>query len=116
MEAVRRQHKVNLPYGMLLTRLFKHIVSNSPELSNDRYILCDHVMYPLAPHYERKTRTNHGTKRCHHSNSTSSSSAFVYSSAPHHIDDNDDENKEETSRSNTPLPSRFVNSLSNIVP
>ncbi|GJR55347.1 retrovirus-related pol polyprotein from transposon TNT 1-94 [Tanacetum coccineum] len=55
MESIRNSPKANLPYEMLLTRLFSHIVSNFPELSNDRYILCDRVMHPLAPHYERKT-------------------------------------------------------------
>ncbi|GJR63130.1 hypothetical protein Tco_1505292 [Tanacetum coccineum] len=96
MKAIRRKHKVNLPYGMLLTRLFKHIVSNSPKLADDRYILCDRVMYPLAPHYERKTRADHGTKRRRQSNFASSSSVFDHSSSSHHIDDNVDENEEET--------------------
>ncbi|GJS07039.1 hypothetical protein Tco_0363835 [Tanacetum coccineum] len=105
MEAIRRQHKVNLPYGMLLTRQFKHIVSNSPELSNDRYILYDCVMYPLAPHYERKTLADHGTKRCRQSNSASSSFVFIHTSPSHHLDDNDDENDKDTSRASTPSPS-----------
>nr|GEW51626.1 hypothetical protein [Tanacetum cinerariifolium] len=101
---------------MLLTRFFKHIVSKSPELSDDRYILYDHVMYPLAPHYERKTRTDHGTKRCRQSNSASYSFIFVHTSQSHHLYDNDDENEEETSCASTPSPSKFVNSLSNDVP
>ncbi|GJV47132.1 hypothetical protein Tco_1437344 [Tanacetum coccineum] len=46
----------------------------------------------------------------------SSSSDFDHSSSSHHIDDNVDENEEETSRSNTPSPSRLVHSLSNLVP
>ncbi|GKA70502.1 hypothetical protein Tco_0776641 [Tanacetum coccineum] len=116
MKAVRRQHKVNLPYGTLLTRLFKHIVSNSHELSNDRCILCDRVMYPLTPHCERKTRADHGMKRCRQSNSASSSSVFVYTSPSHHLDDNNDENEEDTSRASTSSPSKFVNSLLNVIP
>ncbi|GJY76731.1 hypothetical protein Tco_0481847 [Tanacetum coccineum] len=117
MKAIRQHHKVNLLYGMLLNRLSNHIVLNFPELLNDRYILYDRVMYQLAPHYERKTRTDHGTKKCRHLNSTSSSSAFVHSSSSHHIDDNeDDENEEEISLSNTPSTSRFVISLLNVVP
>ncbi|GJV07182.1 hypothetical protein Tco_1344838 [Tanacetum coccineum] len=105
MKAIRRQHKVNLPYGMLLTRLFKHIVSNSPELSDDRYILCDRVMYHLAPYYERKTRADHGMKRCRQLNSASSSSVFIHTSPSNHLDDKDDENEEDTSRASTPSPS-----------
>ncbi|GJU48578.1 hypothetical protein Tco_1218133 [Tanacetum coccineum] len=116
MKSVRRQHKVNLLYGMLLTRLFNHIVSNFLELSNDSYILYDRVMYPLAPHYGRKTRADHDTKRCRHSSSASSSSVFVHTSSSHRLDDNDDENEEDTYRASTPSPSRLVNSLSNVVP
>ncbi|GKC86995.1 hypothetical protein Tco_1147644, partial [Tanacetum coccineum] len=71
-------------------------------------------MYPLAPHYEQKTRADHGTKRCRQSNSASSSSVFDHSSSSHHIDDNVDENEEETFRSNTPSPSRLVHSLLNL--
>ncbi|GJX62500.1 hypothetical protein Tco_0295400 [Tanacetum coccineum] len=55
MEKTRSKPKELLPYGMLLTRLFKHVVSVFPELAIDHYILHDRVMHPLAPHYERKT-------------------------------------------------------------
>ncbi|GJY64766.1 hypothetical protein Tco_0466226 [Tanacetum coccineum] len=116
MESIRNTPKANLPYGMLLTRLFTHIVSNFPELSNDRYILCDRVMHPLAPHYERKTRSDHGTKRCRSSNPSSSSNVLDHPSSSHHIDENDDGNDEEYFHSNTPSPSQLINSLSNVVP
>ncbi|GJS85678.1 hypothetical protein Tco_0752219 [Tanacetum coccineum] len=100
-----RDH-ANLPYGMLLTRLFTHIVSSFPELSNDHYILCDRVMHPIAPHYERKTQTNHGTKRCRSSNPSSSSNVLDHPSSSHHVDKND----EESFHSNTPSPSQLINS------
>ncbi|GJV92649.1 hypothetical protein Tco_1540462 [Tanacetum coccineum] len=96
---------------MLLTRLFTHTVSNFPELSDDRYILCDRTMHPLAPHYERKTRSDRGTKRCHQSNPGSSSNVLDHSSSSHHVNEND----EESSQSNTPSPSQLINSLPNIV-
>ncbi|GJR08562.1 hypothetical protein Tco_0791214 [Tanacetum coccineum] len=53
----------------------KNIETNhdTPELSNDRDILCDRVMHPLALRYERKTQSDHGTKRCRSSNPISSS-------------------------------------------
>ncbi|GKA03240.1 hypothetical protein Tco_0676021 [Tanacetum coccineum] len=105
MESIQNLPKANLTYGMLLTRLFTHIVSNFPELSDDRYILCDRVMHPLAPHYEQKTRSDHGTKRCHQSNPSSSSNVLDHSSSSHHVDENVDENDEESSHSNTPSPS-----------
>ncbi|GKB19419.1 hypothetical protein Tco_0853342 [Tanacetum coccineum] len=55
MERTRNKPKELLPYGMLLNRLFNHVVSNFLKLAIDRYILYDRVMHPLAPHYERKT-------------------------------------------------------------
>ncbi|GJS69801.1 hypothetical protein Tco_0702642 [Tanacetum coccineum] len=66
MEKTRNQTlKGTLTYGMLLTRLFKHVVSVFPELPIDHYISHDRVMHPIAPHYERKTRSDHGKKRPH---------------------------------------------------
>ncbi|GKF47910.1 hypothetical protein Tco_0141161, partial [Tanacetum coccineum] len=87
-----------------------------PELSNDQYVLYDRVMFPLAPHHERKTRKDYGTKRGRPSTSTSSSSAFVNPSSSHPIDDDNDGNGEGTSRASTHSLTCFVNSLSNHVP
>ncbi|GJY05945.1 hypothetical protein Tco_0371885 [Tanacetum coccineum] len=105
MESIRNKPKAIIPYGILLTRLFTHIASNFPESSNDRYILCDCVMNPLAPYYERKTRSDHGTKRCRSSNPSSSSNVLDHPSLSHHIDENNDGNDEELVVSNTPSPS-----------
>ncbi|GJQ92457.1 hypothetical protein Tco_0003596 [Tanacetum coccineum] len=123
MESNRNTPKAILPYGMLLTRLFTHIVSNLPESfpkknkkKEIRYILCDHVMHPFAPHYEQKTRLDHGTKRCRSSNPSSSSNVLDHPSLSRHIDENNDVNDEESFHSNTPSPTQLVNSLSNIVP
>ncbi|GJR73893.1 DNA helicase PIF1-like protein [Tanacetum coccineum] len=85
----------------------------SSELSNESYVLYDHVMNPLTAHQERKTRKDHGTRRGRHF--TSSSSAFDQPSSSH-LNDNDDGNGEGTSRASTPSPIRFVNSLTNDVP
>ncbi|GKA17029.1 hypothetical protein Tco_0696866 [Tanacetum coccineum] len=52
MERTRFKPKELLPYGMLLTRLFKHVVSVSPELAFDHYLSHDRAMHLLAPHYE----------------------------------------------------------------
>ncbi|GJW63296.1 retrovirus-related pol polyprotein from transposon TNT 1-94 [Tanacetum coccineum] len=116
MELVTKQPRLILPYGMLLTRLFNHVMSNHLEFSNDRYVLYDRVMYPLTPHYERKTRKDYGTKRGHPSTFASSSSAFNHPSSSYHIDDDNDENDKGTSRASTPSPTRYVNSLSNEIP
>ncbi|GJY70131.1 hypothetical protein Tco_0473113 [Tanacetum coccineum] len=101
---------------MLLTRLFNHVVSNFPELAIDHYILYDRVMNPLAPHYKRKIRSNHGTKRCRDSNLSSSFTALNHPSSSHHIDENVDDNDEESYHSRTPSLPQLISSLSNIVP
>ncbi|GKA10988.1 hypothetical protein Tco_0690421 [Tanacetum coccineum] len=53
MEWVIKQARLFLPYGMLLTRLFKFIMNEYPELYNESYVLYDHVMNPLAAQLER---------------------------------------------------------------
>nr|GEZ31273.1 copia protein [Tanacetum cinerariifolium] len=75
MEKTRNKPKELLPYGILLTRLFKHVASISLELAIDHYLSHDQAMHPLAPHYERKTRSDHGKKRPRESNTSSSSSS-----------------------------------------
>ncbi|GJT15621.1 zf-CCHC domain-containing protein [Tanacetum coccineum] len=72
-------------------------------------------MHPLAPHYERKTRSDHGTKRCRDSNPRSSSTALYHSSSSHHIDENVDDNDEESSHSSTPSLPQLISSLSNVL-
>ncbi|GKD71079.1 hypothetical protein Tco_1325169, partial [Tanacetum coccineum] len=116
IERTQNKPKELLPYGMLLTRLFNHAVSNFPELAIDRYILYNRVMHSLAPHYERKTQSDHGTKRSRDSNPSSSSTALNHSSLSHHLDENVDENNEESFHSNTPSLPQLINSLSNVVP
>ncbi|GJU94633.1 hypothetical protein Tco_1319389 [Tanacetum coccineum] len=83
-----------------------------PKISNDHYMLYDHVMDPLALHYERKTRADHGTKSCRHSTSF----APINPSSSHPIDDEHVDNDEGSSRACTPSPTRLVNSLSNDIP
>ncbi|GJW18077.1 retrovirus-related pol polyprotein from transposon TNT 1-94 [Tanacetum coccineum] len=56
MEWVTKQARLILPYGMLLTRLFKFIFDENPELQNESYVLYDRVMNPLSAQLERKPR------------------------------------------------------------
>ncbi|GJY22024.1 hypothetical protein Tco_0394590 [Tanacetum coccineum] len=114
MEWVTRQKRLILPYGMLLTRLFKVIMNENPELNNESYILYDRVMNLLAAQLERKPIKDHGTRRGHHS--TSSSSAFDQPSSSHLNNDDDRGNGKGTSRASTSSPIRYVNSLTNQVP
>ncbi|GKA24876.1 hypothetical protein Tco_0710909 [Tanacetum coccineum] len=113
IEWVTKQKRLILPYGMLLTRLFKLIMNENHELYNESYVLYDRVMNPLAAQQERKTRKDRGTRRGRHS--TSSSSAFDQPSSSH-LNDDDDGNGEGTSRASTSSPIRYVNSLTNEVP
>ncbi|GJS24587.1 hypothetical protein Tco_0453219 [Tanacetum coccineum] len=106
MEFVTKQAQLILPYGMLLTHMFDHVISENPELSNPLHVLYDRVIYPLAAQQERKTRKDYLTRRGR--SSASSSSAFGQPSSSH---PNDDDNDEGTSRASTPSPTRFVNSL-----
>ncbi|GJV75407.1 hypothetical protein Tco_1506991 [Tanacetum coccineum] len=114
MEFVTKQPWLILPYDMLLTRLFKYVISESPELLNDRYVLCDLVMYPLTAQQQRNTRKDYGTRKGR--SSTSSSSAFGQPSSSHPKDDDNDGNDKGTSRASTPSPTYFVNSLPNDIP
>nr|GEU57274.1 auxin transporter-like protein 2 [Tanacetum cinerariifolium] len=116
MEKTRNKPKELLPYGMLLTRLFKHVVSFFPELAIDHYISHDRVMHPLAPHYERKTRSDHGKKRPRESNASSSSTTLNHPSSSRPLDDTIDKNDDESFRSNSSFPSQNVSSSSNVVP
>ncbi|GJS55305.1 hypothetical protein Tco_0628667 [Tanacetum coccineum] len=105
MEKTQSKPKELLPYGMLLTRLFKLVVSVFLELVIDLYISHDQVMHPLTPHYERKTRSDHGKKRPRESNASSSSTTLNHPSSSHPFDDPIEENDDESFHSNSSFPS-----------
>ncbi|GKE74682.1 hypothetical protein Tco_1536723 [Tanacetum coccineum] len=54
MEWVTKQKRLLLPYGMLLTRLFKFFIRENPKLQNESNVLYDRVMTPLAAQLEQK--------------------------------------------------------------
>ncbi|GJV68003.1 hypothetical protein Tco_1483512 [Tanacetum coccineum] len=116
MEKARFKPKALLPYGMLLTRLFKHVVSVSPELAFDLYLSHDRAMHPLAPHYERKRRANQGKKRPRESNASSSSSSILnHPSSSHPLDDSIEENDDESFHPNpSSLSQNISSSLNNV--
>ncbi|GJX10681.1 hypothetical protein Tco_0200540 [Tanacetum coccineum] len=60
-------------------------------------------------------RKDYGTKRGRYS-TFASSSLVDHPSYSHQVDDDNDENDKGTSRSSTPSPTLYVNSLSNDVP
>ncbi|GJU66385.1 hypothetical protein Tco_1252644 [Tanacetum coccineum] len=114
MENTRFKPKELLPYGMLLTRLFKHVVSVSPELVFDHYLSHDRAMHPLAPHYERKTRADRGMKRPCESKTISFSTTQNSLSSPLQIDAMIDDNDDESFHSNSASHSQHISSSSNV--
>ncbi|GKB47134.1 hypothetical protein Tco_0897887 [Tanacetum coccineum] len=94
MEKTRFKPKELLPYGILLTRLFKHVVSVSPELAFDHFLSHDRAMHLFAPFYERKMRVDRGKKRPRESNDSSSSATLNHPSSSllldHMVDENDE--------------------------
>nr|GEU81090.1 copia protein [Tanacetum cinerariifolium] len=115
MKKTRNKPKELLPYGMLLSRLFKHVVFVFPELANDKYISFDHVMHPLTLYYEQKTRSDHGKKRPHESNASSSFATQNRPSSSLPLDAMIDENDDESSNPNSSSPSQQVSFSSTIV-
>nr|GEV61711.1 copia protein [Tanacetum cinerariifolium] len=115
MEKTQNKPKELLPYGMLLTRLFKRVVSVSPELAINHYLSHDRVMHTLVPHYERKTRSDDGKKRTRDSNASSSSTTLNHPSSSRPLDDTIDVNDEKSFHSNSSSLSQNVSSSSNVV-
>ncbi|GJR41859.1 hypothetical protein Tco_1309962 [Tanacetum coccineum] len=48
MESVTQIHVMVLPYGMLLTRLYRHVHTTHPYVISDLYDLVDHVIILLT--------------------------------------------------------------------
>ncbi|GKB74731.1 hypothetical protein Tco_0936143 [Tanacetum coccineum] len=108
MEKTRFKPNELLPYGMILTRLFKHVVSVSPEIAFDHYLSHDRAMHPLTSHYKQKTRADRGTKRPRELNASSSSTTQNHPSLSHSLDHMVEENVDESFHSNS---SSFSTSL-----
>ncbi|GKE14026.1 hypothetical protein Tco_1421603 [Tanacetum coccineum] len=72
-------------------------------------------MHPLAPHYERKTRSDRGKKKPRESNASSSSTTLNHPSSSHPLDDPINEDDDESFHSNSSSPSQNISSSSNVV-
>ncbi|GKC89401.1 hypothetical protein Tco_1150050 [Tanacetum coccineum] len=106
----RATPKANLPYGMLLTRLFCYVMETFSHLENGIYNVVDRVMRPLVLVQTRKPQKDRGTQTARHF--TSSSSAYHHGSSSHQVDDDEEIQNEGTSRANTLSPTSYLNSLS----
>ncbi|GJV48383.1 hypothetical protein Tco_1438595 [Tanacetum coccineum] len=105
IECARATPTANLPYGMFLTRLYRHVMETYPHLDNDIYDIVERVMRPLTLKQTRRPQSDRG--KAHHS--ISSSSSHHQGTSSHQHDDDDDD--VETSRASTPSPTTYLNSL-----
>ncbi|GJU17646.1 hypothetical protein Tco_1145612 [Tanacetum coccineum] len=103
IECARATPTANLPYGMFLTRLYRHVMETYPHLDNGIYDIVERVMRPLALKQTRRPRSDRGKAR--HSISSSSSHHQGTSSHQHDDDDDDDD------RASTLSPTTYLNSL-----
>ncbi|GJY41445.1 hypothetical protein Tco_0428715 [Tanacetum coccineum] len=109
IQCARYTPSANLPYGMFLTRLYRHIMETYPHLDNVIYDIVDQVMRPLALKQTRRPQSDSGKAR--HSVSSSSSHHHGTSSHQHDDDADDDDDNVQTSRASTPYPTTYLNSL-----
>nr|GEY73936.1 putative retrotransposon Ty1-copia subclass protein [Tanacetum cinerariifolium] len=105
IKSARATPKAHLPYGMFLTRLFRHVMEHYRHLDNGIYDVVERVMRALALRQARRPRSDRGKAR------HSVSSTFAYhnrGSSSHHGDDDEDD---DASRASTPSPTTNLNSL-----
>ncbi|GKF77906.1 hypothetical protein Tco_0230376 [Tanacetum coccineum] len=105
IECARATPTTNLPYGIFLTRLYRHVMETYPHIDNGIYDIGNRVMRPLALKQTRRPRSDRGKAR----HSVSSSSSHHQGTLSHQRDDDDDDVK--TSRASTPSPTTYLNSL-----
>ncbi|GKD96228.1 hypothetical protein Tco_1380125 [Tanacetum coccineum] len=105
IESAQATPKAHLPYGMFLTRLFRHVMEIYPHLDNGIYDVVERVMHPLALRQTCRPRSDRGKAR----HSVSSTSAHHnYGSSSRQGDDDEDNG---TSRASIPSPTTYLNSL-----
>ncbi|GKD79134.1 hypothetical protein Tco_1341755 [Tanacetum coccineum] len=108
IECARATSTANLPYGMFLTRLYRHVMETYPHLDNGIYDIVDRVMRPLALRQTRRPQSDRGKAR----HSVSSTSSHHQGTSSHQHDDDDDDVK--TSGASTPSPTTYLNSLNSL--
>nr|GEU75444.1 transposase, Ptta/En/Spm, transposase, Tnp1/En/Spm-like protein [Tanacetum cinerariifolium] len=104
-ECARSNLTANLPYGMFLTHLYRHIMEYYPHLDNGIYNVVDRVMHPLALKQTRKPQSDRGKAR----QSVSSTSAHHNRGSSSRQGDNDED--DGAFRAKTLSPTTYLNSL-----
>ncbi|GJR32687.1 zf-CCHC domain-containing protein [Tanacetum coccineum] len=105
IECAKATPTANLPYGMFLTRLCRHVMETYPHLDNGNYDVVEQVMCPLALRQTRRPRSDRGKAR----HSVSSTSAHHNLGSSSHQGDVDED--DGASRASTPSPTTYLNSL-----
>ncbi|GJR40800.1 hypothetical protein Tco_1216484 [Tanacetum coccineum] len=105
IKSARATPKAHLPYGMFLTRLFRHVMEHYPHLDNGIYDVVKRVMRPLVLRQARRPRCDHGKAR--HS-ILSTSAHHNHESSSYQRDDDEDDG---ASHASTPSPTTYLNSL-----
>ncbi|GJX05474.1 hypothetical protein Tco_0191390 [Tanacetum coccineum] len=105
IECARSNPTANLPYGMFLTRLYRHIMEHYPHLDNEIYNVVDRVMHPLALKQTRKPQSD--CRKARYSVSLTSAHHNRRSSSRQGDDDEDD----GASCASTPSLTTYLNSL-----
>ncbi|GJY51316.1 hypothetical protein Tco_0442163 [Tanacetum coccineum] len=105
IKSTRATPKAHLPYGMFLTRLFRHVMEHYPHLENGIYNAVDRVMRPLALKQIRKPQSD--CRKARHS----VSSTFAHHNRVSSSHQDDDDEDDGASRASTPSPTTYLNSL-----
>ncbi|GKF28651.1 hypothetical protein Tco_0094993 [Tanacetum coccineum] len=105
IECARTTLTANLPYGMFLTHLYRHIREIYPHLDNGIYDVVERVMHPLALRKTRQPRSDR--RKARH---------FVSSTSAHHnlgssSHQGDDDEHDGASLASTPSPTTYLSSL-----
>ncbi|GJY68298.1 hypothetical protein Tco_0471280, partial [Tanacetum coccineum] len=105
IESARATPKAHLPYGMFLTRLFRHVMKHYPHLDNGIYDVVERVIRLLALRQTRRPRSYHGKAR------HSISSTFAHHNRGSSSRQGDDDEDYGASCASTPSPTTYLNSL-----
>lgn len=101
IECARKTPKANLPYGMFLTRIYRHVIEYYPDLDNSIYESIYPTLRTLALKQARRTRSDKGKPRRH----------SFHGSSSRQDDDDEEENIDDVS---TPSFSEFVDNLEDL--
>ncbi|GKB42255.1 hypothetical protein Tco_0887197 [Tanacetum coccineum] len=105
IKSTRATPKAHLPYGLFLTRIFRHVMEHYPHLDNGIYDVVERVMRLLALRQTRRPRSDRGKAR----HSVSLTSAHHNRGSLSH--QGDDDKDDGASRASTPSPTTYLNSL-----